>query len=153
MKWLEARIPPPLVALLVAIGMWALAPTLPVPGETTTERFVAALACVLLGAVTSLAGVVAFRRSRTTVNPLRPETASSLVNGGVYRLTRNPMYVGFLFVLLGWAVWLWAPWPWLGLPLFMLFLTRFQIVPEERAMEKLFGNAYREYRNQVRRWL
>jgi protein-S-isoprenylcysteine O-methyltransferase Ste14 len=108
---------------------------------------------VLLGAVTSLAGVVAFRRSRTTVNPLRPETASSLVNGGVYRLTRNPMYVGFLFVLLGWAVWLWAPWPWLGLPLFMLFLTRFQIVPEERAMEKLFGSAYREYRNQVRRWL
>ena len=153
MKWLEARIPPPLVALLVAIGMWALAPALPVPGETTTERLVAALACVLLGAVTSLAGVVEFRRSRTTVNPLKPETASSLVNGGVYRLTRNPMYVGFLFVLLGWAVWLWAPWPWLGLPLFKLFLTRFQIVPEERAMEKLFGNAYREYRNQVRRWL
>lgn len=153
MKWLEARIPPPLVALLVAIGMWALAPTLPVPGETTTERLVAALACVLLGAVTSLAGVVEFRRSRTTVNPLKPETASSLVNGGVYRLTRNPMYVGFLFVLLGWAVWLWAPWPWLGLQLFMLFLTRFQILPEERAMEKLFGNAYREYRNQVRRWL
>lgn len=153
MKSLEARIPPPLVALLVAIGMWALAPALPVPGETTTERLVAALACVLLGAVTSLAGVVEFRRSRTTVNPLKPETASSLVNGGVYRLTRNPMYVGFLFVLLGWAVWLWAPWPWLGLPLFMLFLTRFQILPEERAMEKLFGNAYREYRNQVRRWL
>ena len=77
MKWLEARIPPPLVALLVAIGMWALAPALPVPGETTTERLVAALACVLLGAVTSLAGVVEFRRSRTTVNPLKPETASS----------------------------------------------------------------------------
>lgn len=153
MTWLEARIPPPLVAFLVALGMWALAPTLPTLAEATRERLVAALVCVLLGAVTSLAGVVAFRRSRTTVNPLKPDTASSLVSDGVYRITRNPMYVGFLFVLLGWAVWLWAPWPWLGLPLFVLYLTRFQIVPEERAMEKLFGDAYGEYRKRVRRWL
>jgi protein-S-isoprenylcysteine O-methyltransferase Ste14 len=108
---------------------------------------------VALGILIAGAGLVAFRRARTTANPMRPETASSLVTSGVYRWTRNPMYLGWLPILVGWAVYLQHPVPLLVVPLFMLYLTRFQIVPEERALAANFGTQFEAYRKRVRRWL
>lgn len=109
---------------------------------------------VLVGLSFDLAGLLAFRASRTTVNPLRPERASALVTRGVYRITRNPMYVGMVFLLLAWGVYL-AHWPalLLGPVVYMLYLNRFQIAPEERALLGLFGEEYRTYMARVRRWL
>ncbi len=153
MSTLEHRIPPPAVAALVAAGMWSVAGYGPrlsyAPGPA---RWVGA-ALTVAGIGIALAGVVAFRRSRTTVNPLQPERASALVTGGVYRVTRNPMYVGMALLLVAWAVSLAAVLPFVGVVVFVLFITRFQIVPEERALVRLFGDEFATYAARVRRWL
>ena len=112
-----------------------------------------AVSIALAGAGVAMAGALAFRRARTTVSPLKPQTTSSLVTSGVYRFTRNPMHVGLALVLLAWAVFVSSPWAFLGPMRFILYITRFQIVPEERALSGLFGAAYSAYRARVRRWL
>ena len=99
-----------------------------------------------------LLGLLAFFRRGTTINPLRPAKASALVTGGIYRITRNPMYVGMAFLLAGWAVWLGALWPFLGPVLFVAYLTRFQILPEERILRGKFAE-FDAYATRVRRWL
>ena len=107
----------------------------------------------LVGAFFCLAGVVSFRRAKTTVNPLKPEQASSLVTSGIYRWSRNPMYVGFALFLVAWAAWLASPWTLLGVAGFVLYMNRFQIGPEERALASLFGIDFNHYCASVRRWL
>jgi len=152
-KGLENKIPPPAVALLVATAMWGLAEATPnMPVDNTTRLALVAL-CYLLGAGFSLGGVMSFRRAKTTVNPLKPESASALVDTGIYRYTRNPMYVGFALFLLAWAVFLSSLWALLGLPLFIAYIQRFQIRPEERALEQIFGSEFLDYKRRVRRWL
>ena len=100
-----------------------------------------------------MSGILAFRASRTTINPLKPERSSSLVVGGIYRITRNPMYVGMAFLLLAWAVHLSAWLSFTGILAFVLYITRFQIRPEERALQRIFGEAFNAYCARVRRWL
>ena len=153
MRSLELKIPPPAVALAVALLMWSIARATPFAGWPIAGRAVVAVMLATAGACISLMAVVSFRRARTTVNPLRPGTASTLVTGGIYRHTRNPMYLGLLIVLLGWAVWLANAPALLFLPGFVLYIYRFQIVPEERTLAALFGAEYQAYRTRVRRWL
>ena len=100
-----------------------------------------------------LVSTLALRRFRTTVNPLKPETASALVTSGIYQISRNPIYVGFALILVGWAAYLASPLALIGVVVFVLFINRFQIAPEERAMVKLFGAEFGNYRAKVRRWL
>ena len=153
MKWLEAKIPPPVVAMVIGAAMWGvsrLAPLLQIPSAV---RLWVAIAIFVVGIGFSAAGVIAFRRARTTVNPTKPDKASSLVSSGVYRITRNPMYVGLSCALVAWVVFLGSAWPLLGPVAFVLYIGRFQITPEERALEKLFGGAYADYCARVRRWL
>ncbi len=107
----------------------------------------------LRGGIVSTTGARAFRRVRTTVNPLHPERASSMVTSGIFRFTRNPMYVGIALVLLGFFLAFGALSAILGLPAFVGYITRFQILPEERILEAKFGSAYAAYRARVRRWL
>ena len=151
MHLLETRIPPPLVMLLCGALGYAAAhawpwPALPVPG------WVAALVA-LTGLVLNLLPKLAFRRARTTVNPLRPAAATSLVTSGIYRLTRNPMYLGQALVLLGGMLWLGSAAALLLVPLFVGWITRFQILPEERVLADRFGADYAAFRRGVRRWL
>lgn len=153
MRFLELRIPPPIVGLVVAAGMWAAARVPPVLQWPEAARLMVAAALVAVGAAIALAGVVSFRRANTTVNPLKPETSATLVSTGVYSFTRNPMYLGMALVLFAWAVYLSAIWSLLGPVLFALYITRFQIVPEERVLDGLFGAPFAEYRKRVRRWL
>jgi len=153
MNSLEHRIPPPLVMLLCAFAMWQFARLLPPMEVDTTVRLVLAGLFVIDGVFCCLAGVYCFRRAHTTVDPLHPGRASHLVTGGIYQVSRNPMYLGFAILLLAWAVFLASPWTLLGVPAFMAFITRFQIIPEERALQALFGDAYRDYQDRVRRWL
>ncbi|MCC6585667.1 MAG: isoprenylcysteine carboxylmethyltransferase family protein [Bryobacterales bacterium] len=133
--------------------MWLVAWALPelhffLPAKTI---FVAGLA--LVGAVIAAAGIVSFRVAKTTVNPMKPERASSLIVSGPYKYTRNPMYVGMVFALLGWAAFLSNFAALAGIPLFILYLNRFQIEPEERVLDKLFPHEFPRYRAKVRRWL
>jgi protein-S-isoprenylcysteine O-methyltransferase Ste14 len=153
MQTLENRIPSPLVAALFALCMWALAAVLPGIAVSDTPRLAATAAVLLLGAFFCLAGVLSFRRARTTVNPLKPETASALVSSGIYRISRNPMYLGFALFLAAWAVFLASPWALVGVLGFILYMNRLQIAAEERALEALFGAEFDRYKSRVRRWL
>lgn len=112
-----------------------------------------AIALAVVGTALAVAGMLEFRRARTTVNPLNPDSTSALVVKGVYRISRNPMYLGLAIVLLGVAVYLSHPLAPLGIVLFVAYITRFQIIPEERALRALFPGDFKEYADQVRRWL
>ena len=153
MQALELKIPPPAVALLTAAAMWGLSWLAPWMLVAAAVRVAAALAIALLGLGFSLAGVVSFRRAKTTINPMKPQSTSALVCSGIYRVTRNPMYVGLLLVLIAWAVFLASAWALLGPLAFVLYVDRFQIAPEERALSALFGADYAAYKSSARRWL
>ena len=150
---LENRIPPPVVGLLVAIGMWLLARRWPIIAFSLPHPFLIGLTVASVGGIISTAGAREFRRVKTTVNPLHPERATSVVTTGIYRWTRNPMYVGIAMVLLGCFLAFGGLSAAIGLPAFVWYITRFQIVPEERTLEAKFGEAYSAYRASVRRWL
>ena len=153
MATLEHKVPPPVVAALVAAGMWSIAGLGPLLPIARGPAWLAVAILVAIGLAFDVLGIMAFRASRTTVNPLKPERASALVTGGVYRVTRNPMYVGMVFLLLAWAVYLSAVLPFAGIVVFILYITRFQIQPEERVLKGIFGDAYSTYATRVRRWL
>jgi protein-S-isoprenylcysteine O-methyltransferase Ste14 len=133
--------------------MWLVAPLHPQLAIGTNTRLILAGSLFVVALAFDLAGLLAFRASRTTINPLAPERASTLVTGGVYRITRNPMYVGMSFILLAWGVYLSALLPFLGPIIYILYITRFQILPEERVLRQLFGERYNQYTARVRRWL
>ena len=100
-----------------------------------------------------MSALLLFRKAKTTVNPLQPQSATSLVVSGVFSLSRNPMYVGVAFILLAWSMYLGSSWALLGVVGFVIFINQFQIVPEERAMLALFGEEFVSYSKKVRRWL
>jgi protein-S-isoprenylcysteine O-methyltransferase Ste14 len=127
MHTLELKIPPVALALLFAALMWLLSTSLPSLGWTSPWRTTAAAVLFSAGFAIALAGVLEFRRAKTTVNPLTPEAAAVIVTSGIYRLSRNPMYLGLLLVLIGWAVWLSHILPLALLPFFVLYMNRFQI--------------------------
>jgi len=112
-----------------------------------------AITLAIIGIGFALVGVLSFRRHRTTINPLHPEKTSRLVTGGVYRISRNPMYVGMALLLLAWAVYLESPAALLGPIAFIAYITRFQIIPEEILLAQHFAEEFSAYRQRVRRWL
>lgn len=150
MHLLETRIPPPLLMLLCGAVGYLLARAWPWPVLTVPGWI--ALLVMLAGLALNLLPKLAFRRARTTVNPLRPATATALVTEGIYRYTRNPMYLGQALVLLGAMLWLGSAAAMLVVPLFVGWITRFQIVPEERVLSARFGADYAAFRRRVRRW-
>ena len=153
MRTLELKIPPPAVAVLIAGAMWTISLVLPLLEAPAFIRVATAVIVALAGFGISIAGVISFRRARTTINPMKPETTSSLVCSGIYGVTRNPMYVGVLFVLVAWAVFLSSAWALLGPLVFVLYMNRLQIAPEERVLSDMFGTDYAAYKSRVRRWL
>ena len=92
-----------------------------------------------------------FRRLGTPPEPWKPTTA--LATGGLYRLSRNPIYVGFAVTYLGFAVAMDSPVALALLIPCLIVVDRFVIAREERYLEGRFGDAFRAYRNEVRRWL
>jgi protein-S-isoprenylcysteine O-methyltransferase Ste14 len=153
MHALELKVPPVAVGLAAALAMWLASRAVPSVVLPPIAREIIAPALVAVGAFISLAGVASFLRAKTTVNPTKPGSASTLVTTGVYRFTRNPMYLGLLLVLLGWATFLSNGLAFIVVPLFVLYMNRFQIVPEERALSALFGAEFDAYAARVRRWL
>jgi len=147
------RFPPLAVAMSFGIAMWVVARALPSLRCEFLGRCPTALALFALGAAISLSGVIAFRRARTTTNPLRPDAASALVVTGIYTRTRNPMYLGFVVMLLAWCAWLAHPVTLLGIPGFVAWMNRYQIPAEERAIGALFGDEFEQYCARVRRWI
>ncbi len=134
MNWLLAQVTPDL-----AVSPWA--------------RWLVCIGLVAAGLACDAQGILAFRKARTTINPLRPERVQSLVVSGMYRVTRNPMYVGLVCFLTAWTVFLASPATLLGPAVFVVYITRFQIIPEERILLERFGEQYRAYIQRVPRWL
>lgn len=153
MKSLELKIPPvPLVAVFAA-AMYGLSLLVPQVTSLIPGRAFLALGLALLGVVVALAGVITFRANKTTVNPLTPSASSTVVSSGVYRFSRNPMYLGLLLILAAWAIYLSNAIATLLLPAFVAYMNQFQIRPEERALQAKFGARFSHYMAGVRRWL
>ena len=153
MPSLELKVPPVPIAAVFAAAMFGVSLLAPAATVVIPGCNVVAVGLALLGSAVALAGVFAFRSARTTVNPLDPSAASAVVSSGVYRLSRNPMYLGFLLALAGWAVYLSNALAALFLPAFVAYMNRFQIEPEERAMLAKFGPEFTRYMAAVRRWV
>jgi len=149
----KIRIPPLLLTGILALLMWLLSTVTWIIPMPESIRLISASIPLAVGAVFTLGGVMAFRVARTTVDPRTPEKASALVTSGVYRYSRNPMYVAFALFLLAWAIYLAAPWSLGGVVGFVVFIDRLQIPSEEQALELLFGDEFRRYQARVRRWL
>jgi protein-S-isoprenylcysteine O-methyltransferase Ste14 len=153
MRVLELKVPPPVVALVTAVLMWLAARSLTDLAFIFPAGSLLALSLAAIGLIIAISGVVAFRRARTTLNPTKPEASSSLVSWGIYKITRNPMYLGLLLVLTAWAIFLSNWLAVLFLPVFVIYMNRFQIVPEEQALASLFAREFAAYQSRVRRWL
>jgi protein-S-isoprenylcysteine O-methyltransferase Ste14 len=146
-------IPPPVVAAIAGLLMWAVSETLDFGQFKSALQQPIALALLVIGLLLMAVAVGYFIAAGTTINPLRPARTSTLVTTGVFARSRNPIYLGDLLVLAALAVWLGN---WLNtvpLVLFVCYINRFQIIPEERALAQLFGEAYHAYCSRVRRWL
>jgi protein-S-isoprenylcysteine O-methyltransferase Ste14 len=150
---LELKIPPVALVLLMAALMWLGSWAMPAFGFGFPAREFLSVSMAVAGLIISGFGIASFRRARTTVNPMKPDSTSSLVVSGIYGLTRNPMYLGFLLVLLGWAMFLSNALAFLFLPAFIFYMSRFQIEPEEKALHSLFGQQFVAYTSRARRWL
>lgn len=153
MTTLELRIPPLLMTALFAAAMFGIAQGLPSLDFALPGRLAGAVVLAGAGIGFAAAGVAAFRHHGTTVNPLTPEAAQTVVSRGIYRVSRNPMYLGMLVLLAGWALWLANAAALPFLPAFVAWMNRFQIEPEERMLLAKFGPPFAAYLATVRRWL
>ncbi len=153
LKAFELKIPPLFLTLLVGILMWLLDASFNQITLIKTFRLEISIVLFLLSGFIIISGVYSFRLAKTTVNPIKPEQASALVTSGIYRVTRNPMYLGFALALFAWAIFL-NNLNTVGLVVaFIIFLTYLQIIPEERILTKVFGDEFIKYQQQVRRWI
>ena len=153
MRSLELKVPPPILALVIGVFMWLAHRAAPSGDFALPAHNLFAIILIVVGFATSMSGVVTFRHARTTTNPTKPQLSSSLVTWGVYAITRNPMYLGLLIILTGWAMFLSNAPAFLLLAVFVLYINHFQIKPEERTLAVLFGQDYVAYQGRVRRWI
>lgn len=149
---LELRVPPPVLVLVTALVMWGGAwDATPYPRLDWLRA--ASIGVLISGSIIVAAGITGLRAAHTTVSPTSPDTSHALVQTGIYRFTRNPIYLGLLLILTAWAMSLWQPQSFVALPVFAAWIHRFQIIPEERALRANFGAHFDEYSAGTRRWL
>lgn len=152
MNALELKIPPVIVVVLIAGLMLLIAPLFPQVHFGPLPLWVP-IAVAIVGVLLPLVAAINFRRAQTTVHPTNPEKTSTVVTTGAYRITRNPMYLGFALMLLSWGLYLGNMATLFGLPAYMFYMNAFQIKPEERILANKFGQAYQDYCRNTKRWL
>ena len=150
---LELKIPPALLVLIVALFMWLTAQYFSTLSIPTALRYYGFATLLLIGIVIIVLGGLRFKSVSTTVNPITPNASSSLVTSGIYKYSRNPMYIGFLLMLVGWSVFLASLFALALTAIYIIYMNRFQIQPEEQALESIFADEYLNYKYKVRRWL
>lgn len=152
-KHLERKIPPPIVAILCMLLMKILASAGPSIALNQTANIGLCGIFVVSALYFDLSAIFLFLKRKTTINPLPNGQSSSLVTDGIYKITRNPMYVGLVFFLLAWLVYLNSLAPALGVVVFIFFIRQFQIIPEEKALTETFGESFIHYKKNTARWL
>lgn len=153
MNSLELKVPPVAQVIIIAIVMYSISKTMPSLQFSFNGSTLIAVGLIVLGLCIGMMGIAQFRKVQTTPNPQALDRVSSLVTSGIYQYSRNPMYLGLVLALLGWGFYLSHVLPFVLVPVFMLYMTRFQIQPEERMMARKFGNDYQAYLMRVRRWI
>jgi len=153
MKFLECKIPPAFVFAITAVLMWSVFEYIPEWTYRFELRRWYFSGLFSIGVLIGIAGVFSFLKHKTTVDPHHPEKASLMIRSGIYQFTRNPMYLGLLVCLTGVAIYLANLLNIFLLIGFVLYMKRFQIIPEERALKQNFGDEYVEYKESVRRWI
>ena len=146
---MKLKIPPPVQALIFGFIMWAINHW----SSFGQVEFALPMLIAAAGLAVILMAGLNFKAAKTTVNPLKPYQASSLVIVGVYKISRNPMYLGLLIILSAWALYLGNVISIAVLPVFVLYITTFQIKPEEEALLEIFGDEFEQYCSSVRRWV
>lgn len=145
---------PPILLLIFAIGlMWMIDQYLHVDALIFVRLYYVSIGFFAVGVLWVILGLREFDRLSTTSNPRNIEKASALVTTGIYRISRNPMYVGLACILVAAAFYLDNLLTLLVVPLFVWYMNRYQIKPEEQVMEEKFGDEFREYKSKVRRWI
>jgi protein-S-isoprenylcysteine O-methyltransferase Ste14 len=150
---LALRVPPLALVVAFAVAIALVTVYLPLVRIPLPGHKYASAALIFAGLLVALVGVIQFRRARTTVNPMSPSKASAVVSSGIYRWSRNPMYLGMALALLGLAAWGSTLAGYLLVPGFCWYLTRFQIIPEEEALLAIFRQEFAQYMARVRRWI
>lgn len=145
MNALALKVPPVAQVIITAAAMYGVSKMVPALTFSLDGSTALAVALGAMGLSLGIMGVTQFRIAQTTPNPQALEKVSSLVTSGVYQYSRNPMYVGLVLILLGWAFYLSHFLAFVLLPIFILYITRFQIQPEERMMAQKFGKTYQDY--------
>lgn len=149
---LQLKIPPPVYALGVGFAMWTVNTYSPIIYWIASPWNKIGLVIIGLSFLLESSSLLLFLKKKTTPNPFKPENTNKLVTSGLYKYTRNPMYVGLLIILLGYAIWLGSATPFMVVPLFCWLITNMQIKPEEKILEEKFGQEYLDYKNKVKRW-
>lgn len=156
LKFLELKCPPPIVMLISAIIALLMSQKnveFIQQQVSTPENIIWPLVFLIAGIAVAIAGIKEFKDHQTTVNPIQPERTTRLVTSGVFQFTRNPMYLGMLLALLGWADLLDSFLAYSGGLIFFLYISAFQIKPEEEVIKDKFSEEFSQYCTQVRRWL
>ncbi|WP_413501016.1 methyltransferase family protein [Psychrobacter maritimus] len=153
MNALALKVPPVAQVIITAAAMYGVSKMVPALTFSLNGSTALAVGLGMMGMSLGVMGVTQFRKAQTTPNPQALEKVSSLVTSGIYRYSRNPMYLGLVLILLGWAFYLSHFLAFVLLPVFILYMTRFQIQPEEQMMARKFGKTYQAYLNKVRRWI
>ncbi len=150
---LEHKIPPPIVALITLVGVYWSSQASSLSSLAIDAPLWLSITTAVLGLGIMLSGALEFRKAKTTVNPLNPEQASELVVSGIFKVTRNPMYLGMSLIIIAASLALGNLIGLVWMMGFMLYIQVFQIKPEEKAMHKLFGDSFNDYCQRVRRWI
>ena len=148
---METKIPPPVVTLIFGFAIYLsrkIFPEIEIQHASFFGMFL-----LLLGFLILISAVQLFRNDKTTVNPLSPEQATKLVTNGIFKLSRNPMYLGMAVILASVAVFFNIIGGIIFMALFCLYITKFQIIPEEKAMKELFAQDFEQYMKATRRWI
>jgi protein-S-isoprenylcysteine O-methyltransferase Ste14 len=153
MAWLELKLPPVLVFLLAAIAIYLCSNIGYQLSFYHQAKHFIFHSVFVIGVLVGISGAISFKLSKTTLNPIQIDKASQLVDSGVFRFSRNPMYLGLLVCLIALFLRQEAVVNLLWLVGFVVYMNQFQIKPEERALVGIFGEKYTQYQTRVRRWL
>ncbi len=150
---LSLKIPPVAQGIVAILLIWLFDRYAPLYHIKFIYQNIFACALIGIGAIAVLSGIFAFIKLSTTVDPRYPEKARELVIIGIYKYSRNPMYLGILLVITGIAVYFGALSSIFVVSSFVIFINKYQIVPEEVALQEKFSESYTHYAQNVRRWL